>query len=282
MAASNEPEQLASPGSEPTASPAGDKIQLVGDHVGATVERLERRIYARFGQRGLTKAARDLRQLVDLVQAEAGESRARLRRTTLATRATSITIIAATLFALVFSLRTPVTHGLARTVDWVPLVESTLNDLVFAAIAVPRSRLMTPAPDRCGAGRIGWPLPLGEIMSISVLAISFDARNAAELAQFWAQALHRTVNDGATEDFASVAADTDGRLGPVLMFHKVPEGKTARNRVHFDLQAAHVLAEADRLTSLGAQQIRSSAENNNRWMRFVDPEGNEFDLVASG
>jgi predicted enzyme related to lactoylglutathione lyase len=119
-------------------------------------------------------------------------------------------------------------------------------------------------------------------MSISVLAISFDARNAAELAQFWAQALHRTVNDGATEDFASVAADTDGRLGPVLMFHKVPEGKTARNRVHFDLQAAHVLAEADRLTSLGAQQIRSSAENNNRWMRFVDPEGNEFDLVASG
>jgi hypothetical protein len=42
------------------------------------------------------------------------------------------------------------------------------------------------------------------------------------------------------------------------------------------------LAEADRLTSLGAQQIRSSAENNNRWMRFVDPEGNEFDLVASG
>jgi hypothetical protein len=65
-------------------------------------------------------------------------------------------------------------------------------------------------------------------MSISVLAISFDARNAARLAQFWAQALHRSVNDGATEDFASVAADTDGRLGPFLMFHKAPEGKTAK------------------------------------------------------
>ena len=46
-------------------------------------------------------------------------------------------------------------------------------------------------------------------MSISVLAISFDAYNAAQLAQFWAEALHRTVNDGATEDFASIAADTD-------------------------------------------------------------------------
>jgi predicted enzyme related to lactoylglutathione lyase len=117
-------------------------------------------------------------------------------------------------------------------------------------------------------------------MSISVLAISFDAHNAAELAQFWAEALHRTVNDGATEDFASIAADTDSRLGPSLMFHKVPEGKTVKNRVHFDLEAADVLTEADRLTSLGAKQVRSLLENNNRWISFLDPEGNEFDLVA--
>jgi predicted enzyme related to lactoylglutathione lyase len=118
-------------------------------------------------------------------------------------------------------------------------------------------------------------------MSISVLAITFDAHNAAQLAQFWAQALHRTVNDAATEDFASIAADTDGRLGPALMFHKVPESKTVKNRAQFDLQAADVLAETDRLTSLGAQQIRSFGENNNRWISFLDPEGNEFDLVAS-
>jgi predicted enzyme related to lactoylglutathione lyase len=117
-------------------------------------------------------------------------------------------------------------------------------------------------------------------MSISVLAISFDAHNAAELAQFWAEALHRTVNDGATEDFASIAADTDSRLGPSLMFHKVPEGKTVKNRVHLDLEATDVLTEADRLTSLGAKQVRSLLENNNRWISFLDPEGNEFDLVA--
>ena len=117
-------------------------------------------------------------------------------------------------------------------------------------------------------------------MSISVLALSFDAYNAAQLAQFWAAALHRTVNDGATEDFASIAADTDSRLGPSLMFHKVSEGKTVKNRVHFDLEAAEVLTEADRLTSLGAKQVRSLAENNNRWISFIDPEGNEFDLVA--
>jgi predicted enzyme related to lactoylglutathione lyase len=119
-------------------------------------------------------------------------------------------------------------------------------------------------------------------MSISVLGLSFDTHDAAKLAHFWAQALHRAVNDGATEDFASVTADTDTRLGAVLMFHKVPEGKTVKNRVHLDLQATDVVAEADRLTSLGAKQIRSLAENNNRWIGLCDPEGNEFDLVASG
>ncbi|MCW2655395.1 MAG: hypothetical protein QOE41_283 [Mycobacterium sp.] len=117
-------------------------------------------------------------------------------------------------------------------------------------------------------------------MSISVLAISFDAHDAAQLAQFWAQALHRTVDDGATEDFAAIAADSDSQLGPFLMFHRVPEGKTVKNRMHFDLQAADVTAEARRLTRLGAKQIRSLGENNNRWISFIDPEGNEFDLVA--
>ena len=117
-------------------SPAGDEIQLAADHVGTTVAQLERRIHARFGERGLTKAVRDLGQLVDRVQTEAGESHVRLRRTTLAARATSITIVAATLFALVVSLRSAVIDGLAHTADWVPLVESVVNELVFAAIAV--------------------------------------------------------------------------------------------------------------------------------------------------
>ena len=70
-------------------------------------------------------------------------------------------------------------------------------------------------------------------MNIALLGISVDAVDAARLANFWAQALQRTVDDGATEDFASIAADRDSERGPFLMFHKVPEGKTVKNRVHF-------------------------------------------------
>lgn len=117
-------------------SPSGDEVQLAADHVGATVAQLERRIEARFGERGLTKAARDLGHLVVRVRDEAGQSRHRLRRMTVTARATSIVIVAATALALVFGLRTAVIDGLAHTSDWVPLIESAINDLVFAAIAV--------------------------------------------------------------------------------------------------------------------------------------------------
>jgi hypothetical protein len=117
-------------------SPAGDPVQLVAGHVGDTVAQLERRIDARFGERGLTKAARDLGYLVLRVQDEAGQSRDRLRRSTFLARSASITIVAATVIALAFSLRSAIIEGLAHTADWVPLVESVVNDLVFAAIAV--------------------------------------------------------------------------------------------------------------------------------------------------
>jgi hypothetical protein len=117
-------------------SPAGDEVQLASDHVGSTVAHLERRIFARFGERGLTKAARDLGHLVVLVQSGADKSHDRLRRRALGARAAGIAIVAVTLVALVFSLRSAVVDGLPRTTDWVPLVESVIQDLVFAAIAV--------------------------------------------------------------------------------------------------------------------------------------------------
>jgi hypothetical protein len=117
-------------------SPAGDKVQLAADHVGATVAHLERRIDARFGERGLTKVARDLGQLVELVESEADRSRDRLRRATLTARAVGVAIVAATLVLLIFSFYSAFTDGLDKTADWVPLVESAVNDVVFAAIAM--------------------------------------------------------------------------------------------------------------------------------------------------
>ncbi len=119
-----------------TTSPAGDEVQLAALHVGHTVDQLERRIRARFGDRGLTRAALDLRRLVDEIDEEAGQSHVRLRRTTLVARSISVTIVAATVALLVFSLRNALSEGLEKSEDWVPLIESVINDLVFSGIAM--------------------------------------------------------------------------------------------------------------------------------------------------
>ena len=106
-----------------TTSPAGDEVQLVAEHVGATVAQLERRIRARFGDRGLTRAARDLADLVDVVQQSAGDSQVRLHRTTVLARVVSVTIVVATAVALVITLKEAVTEGLDNGFDWLPLIE---------------------------------------------------------------------------------------------------------------------------------------------------------------
>ena len=56
-----------------------------------------------------------------------------------------------------------------------------------------------------------------------------------ETAGFWAQALGSNVDGDSTEDRAFVEAPGWG--GPNLWFVRVPEGKTAKNRIHFDLRA---------------------------------------------
>jgi hypothetical protein len=45
-------------------------------------------------------------------------------------------VLLAVVMALAIALRDAITSGPGRSFDWVPLVESLVNDLVFAAIAV--------------------------------------------------------------------------------------------------------------------------------------------------
>lgn len=114
-------------------------------------------------------------------------------------------------------------------------------------------------------------------MSLSVAAITFDCSNAASLAEFWSAALDRPVERegdmAASEFFAMIPATTDG---PTMMFIQVPEGKTAKNRVHLDLAAADRAAEVARLVELGATALYDKDEFGFSWTTLVDPEGNEF------
>ena len=114
-------------------------------------------------------------------------------------------------------------------------------------------------------------------MATSLLAISVDGSDITRLAEFWADVLGRPVSPGATASFAAI----DTGSGLRLMFHRVPEGKTVKNRVHPDLAAADYELETGRLIKLGAVKLNDYEQGSTRWTTFADPEGNEFDLVAT-
>jgi two-component sensor histidine kinase len=77
-----------------------------------------------------------------------------------------------------------------------------------------------------------------------------------------------------------VAADTGTGLGRRILFQRVPEPKTGKNRLHLDLHAGpeQRAAEVERLTGLGARLVREISEQGGTWATMTDPEGNEFDV----
>jgi Glyoxalase-like domain len=104
-----------------------------------------------------------------------------------------------------------------------------------------------------------------------IKSVTFDCADAVAVATFWAAALGSTVDEESTTDRSFVEAPGWG--GPNMWFVRVPEGKTAKNRLHFDLRAPGSVVDAvARLATLGAVVVTPGEDLT--VMR--DPEGNEF------
>lgn len=133
--------------------------------------------------------------------------------------------------------------------------------------------------------------------------ITIDAHDTAAQAAFWALALGYVVQPpppgyGSWEDFArsvgipeqdwdrlAAAVDPAG-VGPRVLFAKVPEAKTVKNRVHLDVNASGAVdpsvdddrrargrAHADRLVAAGAAFVREVDEPSGWCLVMTDPEG---------
>ena len=134
--------------------------------------------------------------------------------------------------------------------------------------------------------------------------VTFDSAGPDKLADFWAAALSyikQPPPEGYADwptflkaqgievdvDDASAIVDPSG-VGPRVYFQKVPEPKTAKNRMHLDLNVSDIRrvgqeegrrrvdTEAQRLVGLGATHIRVADERGEYWTVMADPEGNEF------
>ena len=143
-------------------------------------------------------------------------------------------------------------------------------------------------------------------MAIKV-QVTFDAADPPALAAFWGELIGyveqdppegfdsweawAVANDLPRESWDDYTArvDPDG-VGPRLYFQRVPEPKTAKNRVHLDLAVGGgrgtppeesrrlVAAAAERAVAAGATKLREVDERDEHWVVMADPEGNEFCL----
>jgi glyoxalase superfamily protein len=137
------------------------------------------------------------------------------------------------------------------------------------------------------------------------MQVTFDAADPAALAAFWVEVLGYIAEPppegwGSWEDWAreqglpeerwndaSAIVDPDG-AGARIFFQRVPEGKSAKNRVHLDVRSAPGLdgdarwtrlrEEADRLVAAGGTKLYELEEPGQFWITMQDPEGNEFCL----
>jgi hypothetical protein len=64
-----------------------------------------------------------------------------------------------------------------------------------------------------------------------------DAADPQGIAAFWAMALGYVTEPGYDEPDGASIIDPDG-VGPAISFLRVPEGKTAKNRMHIDIRVA--------------------------------------------
>lgn len=134
--------------------------------------------------------------------------------------------------------------------------------------------------------------------------VTVDAANPGVLAEFWAFALGYILQpppegfetweafadalDLSAEDRERYAAVVDpSGEGPRVLFQRVPEGKTVKNRWHLDIDIVDRSMPPDEqertreagikaLTERGAVEVARFDEPVGRWVVMTDPEGNEF------
>ncbi len=136
-----------------------------------------------------------------------------------------------------------------------------------------------------------------------MIQVTFDAAEPHALATWWADLLGYELehnddmitglldqgivgendvvrHDGHLHFADAIAIGDPDAVGPRLLFQRVPEAKTAKNRVHLDVpvEADRLESEVARLVAAGASHVSYGEHPGHRWAVMQDPEGNEFCL----
>ncbi|GAA3516911.1 VOC family protein [Aeromicrobium panaciterrae] len=120
-------------------------------------------------------------------------------------------------------------------------------------------------------------------MTSQISHTTIDARDAHAQSVWWAQVLGMSEDpqDPNLPDHEEcMIFSPDGRQR--VLFINVPEGKTVKNRMHFDLRPTDRTREeeVERVIALGATQLEDFRRpDGSGWILLADPEGNEFCIL---
>ena len=136
-----------------------------------------------------------------------------------------------------------------------------------------------------------------EIQPIARLRwIEIDTPDPDPLIAFWSAVLGVEVDaqdHGDQPPFQYTALTSAEPGGPQIVFQRVPEPKTIKNRLHFDLLVEDVDDACTRIEALGGRRRDDHDFHNAEpmpapivepgwsWRRMADPQGNEFCLIYS-
>jgi predicted enzyme related to lactoylglutathione lyase len=111
------------------------------------------------------------------------------------------------------------------------------------------------------------------------LQVNLDCSDLETMVDFYTQALGYELHGTAGQQYSSIMPPS-GAGGPKLVFQKVSESKTAKNRMHLDLIVHDIEGEARRFVELGATRVTEQpiTEYGITWIVMHDPEGNELCL----
>jgi hypothetical protein len=120
-------------------------------------------------------------------------------------------------------------------------------------------------------------------MALRWQAICIDTTDPAPLARWWADLLgwRLTHEDDDEVVLEPPAGSPEDGVSPDILFLRVPEPKTVKDRLHIDLRPEDQAAEVARAEALGATRVDIGQGDDVSWVVLADPEGNEFCILRA-
>ena len=119
-------------------------------------------------------------------------------------------------------------------------------------------------------------------MGLRWQAICIDSTDPAPLSRWWAELLgwRLTYEDDDEIVLEPPAGSPEDGVAPDLLFLRVPEPKTVKDRLHIDLRPEDQAAEVARAEALGATRV-DIGQGEPTWVVLADPDGNEFCILRA-